>query len=78
MILKINQMTNRVRRAIWKYRQPLTRVPEAPGATVSDLFIWRNSSEWETFFEAIDMPSLFDVYDGVEHKAQIFFFDKLI
>lgn len=51
--------TERVRRATWSYKQPLTRVPAIAGAPVSDLFVWRNSEEWETFFELTDLPALF-------------------
>ena len=78
MIHQIHRLTKRVRRAIWNYRQHLTHVPEVQGATVSDLFIWRSSSEWETFFEIIDMPSLFTLDKCEEsHEVQIVFFDKL-
>jgi hypothetical protein len=52
-------LIERVRRASWSYKQPLTRVPAIAGAPVSDLFIWRNSNEWETFFELTDLPALF-------------------
>jgi len=65
----------RSRRAAWSYRQPLTHVPTATGATVSDLFVWRLSSEWETFFELTDMPGLFASAEGAQVKVMLMFFD---
>jgi len=65
----------RLRRAAWSYRQPLTHVPAATGATVSDLFVWRVSSEWETFFELIDMAGLFASVEGTQAKVMLMFFD---
>lgn len=77
MIYQIDRIAQRLRNAIWNYRQPLTRLPVVQGATVSDLFIWRNSTDWETHFEMIDMPSLFIREGGADqHQAQILFFDK--
>ena len=49
----------RIRRALWTFRQPLTRKPEQLGVPVSDLFVWRNGAEWKTCFEPIDIPGLF-------------------
>jgi hypothetical protein len=54
----------------------LTREPSALGATVSDLFVWRNSDEWKTQFELTDVFGLFD--DGSENSgrhATFYFFD---
>ena len=65
----------RLRRAAWSYRQPLTHVPTATRATVSDLFVWRVSSDWETFFELIDMPGLFASAEGTAAKVMLVFFD---
>ena len=50
----------RVRRATWSYKQPLTCLPKFAGVPVSDLFVWRHSEKWETFFELIDLPALFE------------------
>ena len=64
----------RLRRAIWRYKQPLTRVPSISGVAVSDLFLWRNSDEWETFFELTDLVAIFE---GVSKRiATFFFFDQ--
>lgn len=64
-------------RAVWTIGQPLTRVPSEPGVPVSDLFIWRRASEWQTSFELIDIPGLFageKVRDG--HPVTIHCFDQ--
>ncbi|MBM4259717.1 MAG: hypothetical protein FJ147_27950 [Deltaproteobacteria bacterium] len=65
----------RLRRATWTYKQPLTRVPAIAGAPVSDLFVWRNSEEWETFFELTDLPALFAGPDSAGRNVAIVFFD---
>lgn len=54
----------RLRRAVWLYRQPLTHRPRQAGDAVSDLFVWRRSRDWETSFELIDVASLFDPEPG--------------
>lgn len=65
----------RLRRAMWSYKQPLTLVPATQGTPVSDLFVWRNSAEWETFFELMDMPALFPNERNVGGAATMMFFD---
>ena len=55
--------------------QPLTLVPTNPNSLVSDLFIWRRSAEIDTFFELINLPSLFS--EGFEtEEIKIFLFDR--
>lgn len=64
----------RLRRAIWSYKQPLSRVPTIAGSPVSDLFLWRNSEEWETFFELMDLPALFaGPHSASGHVVMVFF-----
>jgi hypothetical protein len=65
----------RLRRATWTFKQPLTRVPSIAGAPVSDLFIWRNSEEWETFFELTDLPALFAGPEAAYCNVTLVFFD---
>ncbi len=65
----------RLRRATWTYKQPLTLVPAIAGAPVSDLFLWRNSAEWETFFELTDLPALFAGPDSAGRYVTLVFFD---
>ncbi len=65
----------RLRRATWTYKQPLTRVPDIAGASVSDLFVWRNSEEWKTFFELMDLPALFTGPDSAGGHVTLVLFD---
>ncbi len=51
-----NNLLNKI---IWRYKQPLTAKPYTPELTTSDLFIWRVSSNWKTYFELLDVVSLF-------------------
>ena len=70
----IAQKFQRLRRAVWTWRQPLTRLPAIADASISDLFVWRSSDEWQTHFELIDIPSLFE--DGHDqHYVTLMFFD---
>jgi hypothetical protein len=72
MFTKLTQLAIR---AFWTLRQPLTLVPEISNSSVSDLFIWKSSFEWETFFELIDATSLFG--DVIENQhVTILFLDK--
>lgn len=73
---RIVQTLERLRRAVWTYKQPLTSVPSIIGAPVSDLFVWRKSNDWETFFELIDLPSLFSKEKKVGRSATFTFFDN--
>lgn len=68
---------DRIRRALWTVAQPLTRRPAQPAMPVSDLFVWRNSSEWKTSFELIDMPALFaEPGAAPERHAMLYVFDQ--
>lgn len=69
----IAQKIQRLRRAIWTWKQPLTRLPAPAADPISDLFVWRSSDEWETFFELIDIPSLFEDGQGQQHVTLAFF-----
>jgi hypothetical protein len=60
----MNKVIQRMRRAVWAYRQPLTRVPSVAGAPVSDLFLWRKGPEWQTSFELTDMAGLYEAGDN--------------
>lgn len=70
--MKIN--IERIRRAIWIYKQPLTRLPAELGYPISDLFIWRKSEDWSTYFELIDISGLF-LENSEDNHAQFIFFD---
>jgi hypothetical protein len=71
--IMIAQKIQRFRRAVWTWRQPLTRVPAVALAPISDLFVWRSSDEWRTSFELIDIPSLFEDVEAPGHAILIFF-----
>jgi hypothetical protein len=65
------------RRALWTWRQPLTRRPAAPAVPISDLFVWRNSREWATSFELIDIPGLFsDGETNLDKHVTLCLFDQ--
>jgi hypothetical protein len=65
----------KLRRATWSYKQPLTHMPLVLGAPISDLFVWRNSDEWETFFELTDLPALFAGPNNPGRTVTLIFFD---
>lgn len=72
----IAQKVARFRRALWTWKQPLTRRPVESAVPVSDLFVWRNSIEWQTSFELMDIPGLFpDRENGVNTTATLVIFD---
>jgi hypothetical protein len=64
MVLKsghhVKNLMQRLWRAAWTYRQPLTQLPALPGTPISDLFLWRKGPEWQTCFELTDMAGLFE------------------
>ena len=67
----------RLRKGLWVLKQPLTQLPKLSGVPVSDLFVWRNSEDWKTFFELIDIPGLFiGREDTSERYVTLFFFDS--
>lgn len=55
----MKKLIQRFLRTIWTYQQPLTHIPSQGGVPVSDLFIWRKGSEWQTTFELTDMVALY-------------------
>lgn len=75
--MTLMQKVERYRRALWTWRQPLTRRPLASAVPISDLFVWRNSGEWATSFELIDIPGLFsDGEKDLGKHATLFLFDQ--
>lgn len=75
--MMLMQKVERFRRAVWTWRQPLTRRPAAPAVPISDLFVWRNSGEWATSFELIDIPGLFsDGEKDLDKHATLILFDQ--
>ena len=70
----IARNVQRLFRAPWTWRQPLTHLPIKLNMPISDLFVWRSSSEWQTYFELIDVPSLFEDF-SISQCVTIIFFD---
>lgn len=66
---------NSLRLASWKIFQPLVAVPASVDSVISDLFVWRTSSSFKTYFELTSIPSLFDPHAISEQDVTIFFFD---
>ncbi len=63
-------------RAIFNWGQALTKSPSKIDMSVSDLFVWRKSKDWNTFFELIDLPNLFVEKEFIsERSVLIIFFD---
>ncbi len=75
----MSTLVNRVARAIWTFRQPLTSLPSIPLTPLSDLFIWREDDDWQTYFELTDMASMFgNMEEGPpEVLVDLIFFDQL-
>ena len=69
----IAKKIQRMRRAVWTWRQPLTHPPALATSPISDLFVWRSSPEWQTFFELIDIPALFEDDSLLRHVTLVFF-----
>ncbi len=69
----IAKKIQRIRRAVWTWQQPLTHLPSLSDAPISDLFVWRSSPEWQTFFELIDISSLFEDDSLPQHVTFVFF-----
>jgi hypothetical protein len=68
----------RARRAFWTFKQPIAKVPKLLGMPVSDLFVWRKSDVWQTFFELTDISGLFldDEKIPERYVKFLFFNDK--
>jgi hypothetical protein len=49
----------KIRKALWTFKQPLTKMPVNAEHAISDMFVWRNSENWKTFFELTDIAGLF-------------------
>jgi hypothetical protein len=69
----IGQKIASLRRAVWTWHQPLTCIPAGADSPISDLFVWRSSEDWQTFFELIDIPSLFEDNQSSDQVTLIFF-----
>jgi hypothetical protein len=75
----MSAVLNRVARAIWTFRQPLTSLPTLPSTPLSDLFLWRDDDDWQTYFELTDMVGMFGegAASHSDVSAELIFFDHL-
>jgi hypothetical protein len=70
----ISNLLRKVKKAPWVLAQPLTKKPNNPQSVISDLFVWRCHQDWKTYFELLDLASLFG--DEGQHQVDIVFFDS--
>ena len=61
---------------VWQYRQPLTYKPDLINSVVSDLFIWRNSDDWKTFFDLTNFYSIFTAKKTKKELISVIFFNS--
>ncbi len=64
----------KVKKTPWILGQSLTKKPVNPKSAISDLFIWRYNKNWNTYFELLDLASLFG--DKDRHQVEIIFFNN--
>lgn len=68
-------LLRKLTRIPWIWQQPLTQIPKSD-STVSDLFVWRNSRDWRTFFELINIPMLImNKTDSISSAVSLVLFD---
>ena len=72
----MKKIVQRIYKARWTYRQSLTKKPKNMSTKISDLFVWRSSSKWETFFELVDIASLFENKTMPRNYVDIVFFNS--
>jgi hypothetical protein len=72
----MHPLFNKLLKAPWLINQPLTYKPEALDTKVSDLFIWRNDDSFETYFELLDLASLFEDEKNSPRNASLIFFNS--
>jgi len=71
----INNFLKKVRKAPWVLGQRLTKKPTSAQSVISDLFIWRCSQDWNTYFELLDIACIFG--DHEQHQIEIIFFNDI-
>lgn len=56
----------------------LTRIPSVQASSISDLFIWRKTNEWKTYFELLDINTLINAenQDSGNNSATFVIFDS--
>ena len=71
----MNNFLKKAKKAPWMLGQRLTNKPINPHSVISDLFVWRCSQDWDTYFELIDVAALFG--NDKQHYIDIVFFDEI-
>ena len=83
--MMIISFLKRIRRKILSFAKKreflaegLTRVPSVKESVISDLFVWRRSDEWKTFFELLDINNLInaDYQEAENNFATFVFYDR--
>ena len=71
-------LIKKLKRGIWTYRQPLSSKPRSLIEPVSDLFVWRKSDIWQTYFDLFDIGSLYSQEtSNKEVSVKIIFFNRV-
>jgi hypothetical protein len=73
--MTILNIFSKIHRRLWQLGQPLIIKPKYPQSQISDLFVWRDALNWKTYFELINVPSIFD--NNIEDSTvQVVFFKE--
>ena len=71
-------LIKKLKRGIWTYRQPLSSRPRSLKEPVSDLFVWRKSDIWQTYFDLYDIGSFYSQeISNKKVNARIIFFNQV-
>ena len=65
---------HKIKKAPWLFKQPLTAIPCEKGMPVSDLFLWRNTGQWSTCFELINIAELFEDSKSDVESVKLYLF----
>ena len=73
----IKTIYKKLKRGLWTFKQPLSDKPKSLNNPVSDLFVWRQSGIWKTYFDLYDIGSFYSqMVKNKEVNAKIVFFNK--
>ena len=73
----IKTIYKKLKRGLWTYKQPLSAKPKSLHNPVSDLFVWRQSNKWKTYFDLYDIGSFYSqMVKNKEVNAKIVFFNQ--
>ena len=73
----IKKIYKKLKRGLWTFKQPLAARPKSLNNPVSDLFVWRKSSKWQTYFDLYDIGSFYsEIPSKREVNAKIIFYNQ--